>query len=233
MVNEKIKRQKEVVYPILYECSKLQTDDFWKSLFEDLSRGKCPKGIMIYNGVISSTNKRSGFSYNVNDKTDPEETTEELINILKNSACIYSSNDIENKETSIQDSASEYSSITNCDSFKKIKTRKMKENLIINYVFKVKESYKLNNKKTKELYDNIKGALFDYKTHKSEDVLMKNGSIFKITDFEYDKNTKNIHNTRTNIFEEKVKEEIIKDILGSKWEKYVNNVIKSVVKEEI
>jgi F0F1-type ATP synthase delta subunit len=62
---------------------------------------------------------------------------------------------------------------------------------------------------------------------------MKNGEIFKICDFEYDKNTKNMHNLRTNIFEEKVKEETIKDILGSKWEKYVNNVIKSVVKEEI
>ncbi len=233
MVNEKIKRQKEVVYPILYECSKLQTDDFWKSLFEDLSRGKCPKGIMIYNGIISSGNKRNGFSYNINNKTIPEEITEELINILKSNACIYSSNDIENKETSIQDSALEYNSITNFDSFKKIKTRKMKENLILNYIFKIKETYKLTNKKTKELYDNIKGALFEYKTHKSEDVLMKNGEIYKIIDFEYDKTTKNVINLRINIFEEKVKEETTKDILGSKWEKYVNNVIKSVVKEEI
>lgn len=233
MVNEKIKRQKEVIYPILYECSKLQTDDFWRSLFEDLSRGKCPKGIMIYNGIISSANKRNGFSYNVNNKTIPEEVTEELINILKSSACIYSSNDIENKETSIQDSALEYSSITNFDSFKKIKTRKMKENLILNYIFKIKDSYKLTNKKTKELYENIKGALFEYKTHKSEDVLMKNGEIYKIIDFEYDKSVKSMVNLRVNIFEEKLKEETTKDVLGSKWEKYVKNVIKSVVKEEI
>ena len=71
MVNgkEKTKRQKDVVYSILQECSLLQTDEFWKRLFDDLSRGKCPKGILIYNGVISSTSKRNGFTYNINEKT--------------------------------------------------------------------------------------------------------------------------------------------------------------------
>ncbi len=232
-MKEKGKRQKEVIYPLLQECSEMQEDDFWKSLFCDLSRGKCPKGILIYNGLISSTSKRNGFTYNINDKTDALEVSEELINLLKTNACIYSSNDINSKETSIQDFKTEYEALKNTDSWKKIPTRKMKENLILNYVFKLKKQYKLKNKNTKELYDNIKGALFDYKSHKSEDVVMKNGEIYKILDFEYDDELKNVYNIRVEKYEEKVKDEVKKDILGSKWEKYITNVIRSVIKEEI
>jgi hypothetical protein len=109
----------------------------------------------------------------------------------------------------------------------------MKENLIINYVFKLKKQYKLKTKIAKELYDNIKGALFEYKSHKSEDVVMKNGEIHKILDFEYDEEKKKVCNIRMENFEEKVKDEVKKDILGSKWEKYITNVIRSVIKEEI
>ncbi len=232
-MKEKSKRQKEVIYPLLQECSSIQDDDFWKSLFCDLSRGKCPRGILIYNGVISSTSKRNGFTYNINEKTDLEETAEELINLLKKNACIYSSNDIQSKETSIQEFKVEYEALKNTDSWKKIPTNKMKENLIINYVFKVKKQYKLKTKVAKELYDNIKGALFDYKSHKSEDVVMKNGEIYKILDFEYDDEKKKVQNLRMESFEEKVKDEVKKDILGSKWEKYITNVIRSVIKEEI
>ena len=232
-MKEKSKRQKEVIYPLLQECSAIQDDDFWKSLFCDLSRGKCPKGILIYNGVISSTSKRNGFTFNIKEKTDPVETSEELINLLKKNAYIYSSNDMQSKETSIQEFKDEYEALKNTDSWKKIPTNKMKENLILNYVFKLKKKYKLKNKNTKELYDNIKGALFDYKSHKSEDVIMKNGEIYKIVDFEYDEDIKNVYNLRMESFEEKVKDEVKKDILGSKWEKYITNVIRSVIKEEI
>jgi hypothetical protein len=232
-MKEKAKRQKEVIYPLLQECSEIQDDDFWKSLFCDLSRGKCPKGILIYNGLISSTSKRNGFTYNINDKTDALEVSEELINLLKTNACIYSSNDINSKETSIQDFKTEYEALKNTDSWKKIPTRKMKENLILNYVFKIKKQYKLKNKNTKELYDNIKGALFDYGSHKSDDVIMKGGEIHKILDFEYDEEFKNVYNVRVEKYEEKVKDEVKKDILGSKWEKYITNVIRSVIKEEI
>ena len=144
---------------------------------------------------------------------------------MKKNACIYSSNDIQTKEVSIQDFKTEYEALKNTDSWKKIPTRKMKENLILNYVFKLKKQYKLKNKQSQDLYENIKGALFDYKSHRSEDVIMKNGEIYKILDFEYSDDFKNIYNFRTEKYEEKVKENVKKDILGSKWEKYITNVI--------
>ncbi len=223
MVKEKSKRQKEVVYPILYECSLLQNDEFWKKLFDDLSRGKCPKGITIFNGIISSTNKRKSFTFNVTNKTDPEETAEELINILKNNAYIYSVKDIENKDNE-EESA-------DADNWKK-KTKKMKETPIVNYILTLKKKYKLSNRNTRRLYDSIKHA-FNYRTHKTNDIEIENGVVVDIADFVYDKKLKMVVNTRLETYDEKMEEASVKDILGNKWEKYVNNVIKSIVKEEI
>jgi hypothetical protein len=223
MVKEKSKRQKEIVYPILYECSLLQNDEFWKKLFDDLSRGKCPKGITIFNGIISSTNKRKSFTFNVTNKTDPEETAEELINILKNNAYIYSVKDIENKDNE-EESA-------DADNWKK-KTKKMKETPIVNYILTLKKKYKLSNRNTRRLYDSIKHA-FNYRTHKTNDIEIENGVVVDIADFVYDKKLKMVVNTRLETYDEKMEEASVKDILGNKWEKYVNNVIKSIVKEEI
>ena len=233
MVNgkEKTKRQKDVMYPILQECSLLQTDDFWKRLFDDLSRGKCPKGIMIYNGMISSTHKRNGFSYNINNKDSPEELSEDLINTLKDSAYIYSATDIENKDGDFQEANNEYITAKNTDSWKKIKTRKMKLNLIMNYTIQLRKKYRLDNRKSKELYESLKDALFNYRSHKTEDVFMEKGVITNIKDFTYNKTTKSFCNDRLLLLDER-KEKEAKDVLGSKWEKYVQNVIKSVVKEE-
>ena len=57
-----------------------------------------------------------------------------------------------------------------------------------------------------------------------------NGS--PIRDFVYDKTLKTIINTRFEKLDERETSEKVKDVLGSKWEKYIQNVIKSVVKEE-
>lgn len=235
MVNtgkEKTKRQKEIVYPILQECSIRQQDEFWKRLFDDLSRAKCPKGIMIYNGIISSTHKRNGFSYNIASKTTAEELCEELVGILKNNAYIYSSTDIENKDGDFQEANNEYISAKTSDNWKKIKTRKMRETPIMNYVFTLKKQYKLDNKRARSIYYSIKDALFTFRTHKSEDVIMENGVITSIKDFAYDKDLKNVRNMRFESLDDRKINDSIKDVLGSKWEKYVQNVIKCVVKEE-
>jgi hypothetical protein len=60
---------------------------------------------------------------------------------------------------------------------------------------------------------------------------MEKGVITNIKDFTYNKTTKTFCNDRIMLLDER-KEKEAKDVLGSKWEKYVQNVIKSVVKEE-
>lgn len=186
--NEKLRRQKDIIYPIFYECSKQFKDEFWIKLFDDLSRGKCPKGVMIYNGVLSSTYKRNGFSYSFADITDPNKIVEEIPELLKKSVCIYSNKDIINKESDLTDANNEYMTVKNEDNWKKIKVKKMKENLITNYCLEMKQKHKLSFNHAKNLYTTIKDSLYLYKTHKSDSIIMKNGKIDYIEDIIYNEN---------------------------------------------
>jgi hypothetical protein len=101
----------------------------------------------------------------------------------------------------------------------------------MNYTIYLRKKFKLDNRKSKDLYESLKDALFNYRSHKTEDIVMEKGVITNIKDFTYNKTTKTVCNDRIASFDER-KEKEAKDVLGSKWEKYVQNVIKSVVKEE-
>jgi hypothetical protein len=226
--SNKNKRNKDVIYPIFKKCCDLLRDEFWIKLFDDLSKGKCPKGVMIYNGFISSTHKRNGFSYNfLDEQVSAEKIVEELPEILKNSVCIYSMKDIINKETDLSTANNEYMNIKEYDDWKKIKNKKMKENLITNFCLKMKKKYKFNNQRSKQLYLLIKDG-FDYKTQKPDDVEMENGEIINIRGIEYDKLTKFFINTRNIEEVKKEKEEI--NILDAKWKNYVSTIVKELIK---
>ena len=231
MSKEKIKKQKEVVYPVFQECCKYFKDDFWIELFDGLSRSKCPKGVLIYNGVISSSYKRNGFSYNFSEQT-VENVVKELPTLLKNSVHIYSTKDIINKEADMHIADSEYVNAKETDDWKKVKNRRMKDNLITNYCLAMKKKHKLKYKETKQLYDLIKDSLFELGIQKSDDFEMKNGEIVKIQDIYFDKKINQFVNKRfTNYTEdEKVKEKT--NILHQKWKNYVSTIVKEFVKYE-
>jgi hypothetical protein len=232
---EKSRRLKDVVYPIFQECSKLVKDDFWIKLFDDLSRGKCPKGVMIYNNVLSSSLKRNGFSYNFIENKTPEVLVSEIPEILKKSVCIYSEKDIINKENIIQDATQEYMSAKSTDNWKKIKSKKMKENLITNYCLEMKKKYKMSYYNSKVLYDTIKDALYVFKTHKSDSIVMKNGKIDYIKDINYSEDLAFFLNERE-IEDENItknnKKNKNENVLDTKWKNYLSIIIKETVKNQ-
>jgi hypothetical protein len=232
MATNQSKRVKEVVYPIFQECTKLSKDEFWIKLFDDLSRGKCPKGVMIFNGIISSTYKRNGFSYNFKDeKLTPEKLMDELPTLLKKSVCIYSSKDISNNEDTINDANSEYLNTISINDWKKVKNKKMKENLITNFTIKMKKKYKLNINSTKKLYTLIKDSYDVYKTHKSDDFVMKNDKLYKIYDIEYNEELKCFENLRLESEEEnKTKNKKSTNFLLNRWQNYISVLIKEISK---
>ena len=94
----------------------------------------CPVPVLDkYNGVISSSYKRNGFSYSFIDSKDPVKLSNDIQEQLKKYACIYSNKDIVNKESDLSNANNEYVNAKHADNWKKIKSKKMKENLITNY----------------------------------------------------------------------------------------------------
>ncbi len=227
----KVKRVKEVVYPILQECCSFFKDDFWIKLFDDLSRGRCPKGISIYKDVISSTYKRNGFTYTfMGDGITAAKIVEELPNILKNTVCIFSSKDIINKKVDFSTANSDYLNIMTTDNWKKIKNKKMRENLLINFAISMKKKYKMNVQSTKNLYTLIKYCVLYDKTHTADDIIMKDGEVVKIEGIEYDKKEKVFVNTKDKESYETVSEKEKTDYLKNKWETFVSTLIKEIIK---
>ncbi len=95
-------RQKEIIYPILRECSTIIKDEFWRQFYEDLAAAKSTKGIYISNGIIQTSNKRNGFSYSITDKA-PEVIVRELHHLLLTHTSICSRKDMNKKRQLVKE----------------------------------------------------------------------------------------------------------------------------------
>lgn len=214
-MDEKSKRVREVIYPEINECQEYVTDIFWKRLFDDMSRGKCPKGIVIFKTTVNSTYKRNGFSYCFED-TPPQKIASDLMEILKTSGCIYSSSDIKKEEKEFETNNTTKVSYS---SWKQIKIKKIRQQYIHDFVLRQTNKHKLSDHSSKQLMNLINSSLNVYKTHRSDDVLFENNEIVKIEDIEYDENLKEFTNLRDVEDKEEVKKEV--NLLKKKWENYI------------
>lgn len=214
-MDEKSKRVREVIYPEINECQEYVTDVFWKRLFDDMSRGKCPKGIVIFKTTVNSTYKRNGFSYCFED-TPPEKIASDLMDILKTSGCIYSSSDIKKEEKDFETNNATKGSYS---SWKQIKIKKIRQQYIHDFVLRQTNKYKLSDHSSKHLMNLINSSLNIYKTHRSDDVLFENNEIVKIEDIEYSESSKEFINAREVEDKEEVKKEV--NLLKKKWENYI------------
>ena len=98
--------------------------------------------------------------------------------------CIYSETDCQTEKKELTALGSEFRDAKTGDDWRKVKTRKMKDHLVTNYVLKIKGELGLNWDRTKQLYEMLDSALNVYRTHKSADITMENGEISSIDDFE-------------------------------------------------
>lgn len=182
-----------VIYPLIYEASKFTTDDFWKGLFEELSVGKYPKCVYISNNTLYSTNKRKQFTYLLipDDKT-PQEIAEELYTLLVNNTNLCSNLDNNNRKAQIQ---SEKISLKDITKWSAIKKKNIKEQLIVNYVLKMRKVYQLTWTATRHLFNLIHSG-FIYHTQLSTDVEFADGEIKSIDGIVYNEHTKYFMNER-------------------------------------
>lgn len=173
------KKEKDVIYPLLQECMQLEQETGWQELFNNMSRGVCPKGIIIQNGIITgSISKKNNVKYNFLEEK-PEDIIINIKNLFSNLVNIQSDNTKRNKE---YDTINEiYNDFINME-WKAIKKKAIKDLLIQNYVIYLKNSYNLTRIATRKGLDVINNALNVYKTHESKDVEYSEGRIHSIKD---------------------------------------------------
>jgi len=219
-------RQRDVVYNILLECAALVKDEFWHQFYEDLAIGKSTKGIYIANGVIQTSTKRNGFSYNITDKA-PEVILAELHHLLTTHTSICSHKDMNKKRLFVQELEAEFADYDKAK-WTSIKHKNVRAMLLVDYAIYLNKIHALNWPATISAYQTITGA-FESKTHSSKDVTYEGGKIRNIDDIEYIDGK--IVNTRFDQVEEEnitINESSSGILLQSLFDPYINAYIKTI-----
>lgn len=216
------KKKREIKFQKLYECSLIEQDDYWKQFFENLSRGKSIKKLLLNDGNIEIVQKGKSIVYVYKDKT-PDIILLECKELIRQKLHLHSKKDIYNNQHLWSTEQNELSTLTAQDDWKKIRNKNMRYFLIMKYSISIKHSKNLNWKIANNLFKTITDALFVIHTHKSADIVMQNGVIFNIKDIIVtDKNI--IHNLRIDLDSPSKKEK--KDVKLTLWDKYLNNITK-------
>lgn len=213
----------EIQYPVLIECANIVSDSFWEQFYKDLASGKGSRGIYISNGIIQTTNKRSGFKYSIIGKT-PEIIISELQKLFSRSTSLFSKKDTTKKKNIIKEIKQE---LDNADSSKwsSIKRKQIKFLHIVNYVIRLREKHNFPKKNLEYNYKVIINA-FETKTHTSKDVVFEDGKIQYIVDIEMsDDKTHLVNNRSINEYEigEVSEAKLMGYVLQKMFEGYIIN----------
>jgi hypothetical protein len=175
------KKEKDIIYPLLQECMNTESDNTWKQIFNNMSRGLCPKGMIIQNGtILGSISKKNNIKYCFLDKSC-EDIINNIKNLYSNLINIDSDKNKRSKEfEEINDSYNDYVYME----WRSIKKKAIKDILLQNYCISLKSKYNLTSLSIKSGYETIFNALYLYKTHKNIDVEYNEGKIISIKDIE-------------------------------------------------
>ena len=170
---------KDILWPLLYQASTQIEDEYWQKFFADLSRGKSTKRIYMTNTYVTYNNKRTSFSYKYDDKT-PLQIANDLKKLISETLCLFSKTDMSMDREDYKHLSCEFKDVSAENNWKKIKTRKMKDHLIFNYIIAQKNIFNLSWTQAREAYDLINTSLFVTHTIKSKDINMLEGEIMSI-----------------------------------------------------
>lgn len=184
--NYKYANENGLLHPVFDKCALLETDEYWKGIFKDLSVGKSPTLLYIVNNTILYRGKTS-LSYSFADKS-AEIIGTELKELLLKHTNISSLQDKLNKQILIEEGEKRSNSAIS-SKWSSIRKKVEKELHLLNYVVKLQREHNLSTDSAKSLLDTIKGMML-MKQISPKDVHMENGKITHIEGFnvEYNKN---------------------------------------------
>jgi hypothetical protein len=209
-------------YPIFLECCDYIKDDFWMTIFKDMSNGKLPYGIHINNKRTLTTHyKNKNFNYVYHDK-HPKDIFYDLKELLVENFGLRSRCDNVKYEEKLKENLKDITE--NRDNiWKSIKRNSIKTILLINYVIENKHIYNLDAQISKNLLYDLKCFLYS-KQLISDDIILEDGKIKEITLVKYSNNNYFIEITREPKYTKPI--EKFENLMITHWLKVLNKPIK-------
>ena len=178
-----------IIHPCFQECQYFTLDQFWKDTFLLCACNKFPRGVRYDSSLKTlyvrtpSTGGRTRVEV-ISLSEKPEEIYLVLMNVFKEKLGIFSSLDLQIKREELKNIQSQRKIDLDCE-WKKIKPRALKDQMIINYVSRLKDEYSLTMKESKLLLSRIQLG-FQLKKLCSDDVCYSNRQIQSINGLTYD-----------------------------------------------
>lgn len=185
-----------IFYEIFLECEKFTLDNYWKKIFNNCAKGKFPKNTR-YNhedGIIIYRDENNN-NVLVNLPENPEKLYKVLIDIFREKLGLFSPLDFHFKKEEIDALKDSESVDLDCE-WKKIKPKFVKDDLIMNYILKIKEEFNLSYPQAKKIFVTINLGIQSKKIT-SEDFDFRDREIKDIRGVIFDPRTKKVHITNT------------------------------------
>lgn len=179
IINDKKKKKtlKPIINPIFEKCAGLTDDAFWQSVFMDCSRGKFPRGYSFKNGLITHKKGNKITTLEIsNSATEVFYTTKKFFQIVTG---LMSATDREKLQQVEEEKLLEQAEINEDITWKEIRTEKLKEVLITEFINSLCKKCDFNEEEKRELITTIKKGLM-LKYFNSDNIIMNYGRITEI-----------------------------------------------------
>lgn len=185
-----------IFYDIFLECQKYTLDNYWKKIFDNCAKGKFPKNTR-YNHedsiIIYKDENNNNVMVNLPD--NPENLYKILMDIFREKLGLFSPLDFHFKKEEIEALKDGESIDLDCE-WKKIKPKYIKDDLIMNYILKMKDRYDLTYSQAKKIFVTINLGMQSKKIT-SDDFDFRDREIKNINGVVFDPNSKKVYITNT------------------------------------
>jgi hypothetical protein len=216
--------QKDIIYPIFFECCEFAADNFWKNIFEDLAYGKTPYGTYINKNFLCCSYKNKEFSYKI-ERKDSQIIYNDIYNLLANKLGILSRKEKVKKLVAFHKTESRIKEFR--QEWGNIRKKNIKDLLVEKYVIDMKNTYCLTIKQAKYLLSVLFMAIV-FKVITSKDIDYSDGKIQNIKGIEFSKKKiilkRNIYTSDLNISPEIFTD---KQLMSENWGKYLKDLRKT------
>lgn len=172
------KTLKPIVHPIFEKCIEITDDKFWQSTFLDCARGKFPRGYTFKNNLLTHKkgNKISTLELDSSSKTEVFYSTKAFFHACSG---LMSAADRKYKQKQEEEKMLEEMESFDDMTWKDVRTDKLKELMITEFICSICTKMKYNEEEKRELITVVKKGLM-LKYFNSDNIIMEGGRIVEI-----------------------------------------------------
>ena len=184
--NRRRKTLKPIIHPIFEQCANLSTDEFWAAIFMDCARGKFPRGYSFKNNLL--THKKGNKISTLELNSSPTDVFIMVIKFFQTVSGILSEADRKRKQDEEDIKLAEEAEGNDELTWKDVKTEKLREVMIGEFINSLATRMKFNEEEKRELITTVKKGLM-LKYFNANNIVMEGGRIIEIDGLIFNRNT--------------------------------------------